>query len=143
MKKLITLSFIFLLGITVMAQPNNKKDHMVQKFNEIKSELNLTEKQELAIKQLIEKRKQDMSKEQEERVLSDAAMKKEKMENMKKRQESNESFKKGISEILTEEQNAKLKELMPERQQKMQHEQMRDSKLQHDHQHKMGEDHDH
>lgn len=143
MKKIIALSIICFFGLASFAQSKSDKDHLVNKLNEIKSELKLSEKQELAIKQLVEKRKVEMGVIEDEALISKEAMKAEKMAKMKKRQESSDTFRKNLSEILNEEQLKKLNELMPERKENMNHKHEHDAKLKHDHQHKMGEPHTH
>ena len=63
MKKIITLSLVGLFAISSMAQKG--KDKLAQEFRAIKSELNLSEKQEIAIKKLFSERKNTLKPQSE------------------------------------------------------------------------------
>jgi hypothetical protein len=138
MKKIITLSLVGLFAISSMAQKG--KDKLAQEFRAIKSELNLSEKQEIAIKKLFSERKNTL-KPQSEFIMSEEEKKQQKIEQIKARKKANHDFKMELNSILNEEQQAKLKELMPPKN-KMELKE-KESKPGHDHNHKVGEEHSH
>lgn len=142
MKKLIALSIICLIALSGIAQ-EKRKDKMIQRFEEIKAELNLTEEQDAAIKKLFRERQAALkeSKPALEPNLSEEEKNKEKMEAMKKRKEINQSLRTKIEAVLTEEQKAKMKELMPQKRKILMEE--KEAKPRTPHKHKDGAEHSH
>jgi hypothetical protein len=138
MKKLIALSIISLFAFSAMAQKG--KDKMAQQYREITSELNLNPEQEVAIKKLFEERRKARTP-KEEGILTEEEKNQEKIDRMKARKESNRQFRTQLNSILDEEQQAKLKELMPAKKKGTMDE--KESKPMHGHKHKAGEEHSH
>lgn len=138
MKKIMTLSIICLLAFTSQAQ-----DKMIKEFNAIKAELNLSEEQDAKIKELIQTRRASLKKMKEapQSIMSEEEVKKQKMEKIKSRKEVNMQFKQGLAETLNDEQRAKLKELIPEKNKKLMEE--KEAKPMAPHKHKNGEEHTH
>ena len=138
MKKLIILSAIYLIGFAGIAQ--EKKEPFIKRFNQIKSELNLSPEQELEIKKLNQKRK-ELKLNDHDGIVSEEEKKQRKLEMIKKRKVANREFRSGLAEILTDDQKLKLKELIPEKENKMKHGHDHDSKP--NHEHKPGDNHNH
>lgn len=142
MKKLSLI--IALLGLTLSSMAQEKKEKRADKFNDLKTELNLTEAQEVKVKALMDKRRAENQQMKEERLMSQEEMKQKRMENMKARKEANEAFEAELKEILTEEQLKVYEQKRQEREKarKMMKER-RHKKPSHQEQHEHGIEHKH
>lgn len=98
-------------------------DELKKRFEKMKAELNLTEAQEVAIKEIIKEKREakaaERAEEKSEELKTKEQVRAERMKQMQARKEQADDFRMKMQEILSPEQMEKFDQMMAERKQEM------------------------